>query len=81
MVETDHELRVVPDACPPIFIRGINWNWTRSGDIAIVPCPFEATGLARWACLENGRWSAGHLSAHPDLSDCKSTAMSNLEAK
>ena len=71
---------MLPDFCAPVFARGITWNWTRSGDVSILPCPNGATGLARWACLEDGRW-AGQAQPHPDLSDCKSAAMTNLEAR
>ena len=74
---------VKPDFCATTFARGINWNKTRTGDVAIVPCPNGATGLARWACQEDGRWASpgANLAAHPDLRDCKSAAMANLEAR
>ena len=82
IVETEQP---IPDFCTPTFARGISWNWTRTGDVAIVPCPNGATGLARWACLEDGRWSSASASAdqpaYPDLSDCKSSAMITLEAR
>ncbi len=84
-METDQPIvALLPDFCPQTFARGINWNWTRSGDVTIVPCPNGATGLARWACLEDGRWSTTsvhNLTPHPDLSDCKSASMTNLEAR
>ena len=83
IVATEQPIELPPDFCPPISVRGINWNWTRTGDVAIVPCPGGATGLARWTCLESGLWSSSSSSvlAHPDLSDCKSAAMTNLEAR
>jgi hypothetical protein len=81
IVETEQPVALLPDFCPPATARGIHWNATRAGDVAIVPCPDGATGLARWTCLEEGRWSAAsaHAPAHPDLSNCKSAAMTNLE--
>ena len=81
-----------PEACRPVTSRQIRWNWTLPGEVAIVPCPDGATGLARWACLSSdelnggqvtdgqvtgGQWSGGQ----PDLSDCKSHGMSNLEVR
>ena len=71
------------DFCPATFARNILWNWTRNGEVAIVPCPQGATGLARWSCLPNQKspffpnWSSGQ----PDLSDCKSNKMSTLESQ
>ena len=70
-------------ACRPITERQLQWNWTPAGQRAIQPCPIGATGLARWYCAENpnddygGSWQ-GHT---PDMSDCKSLAMTQLEAQ
>ena len=66
--------------CPPVVSRYLNWNWTEAGDISIQPCPKGSTGLARWTCdtgKKNGKpeWQG----AQPDMSDCKSTVMSDLE--
>ena len=72
-----------PLHCPPSTARSLSWNWTAAGDTAIQPCPPGTTGLARWTCdLPRDSdspvfWS----STQPDLSDCKTLAMSNLEAK
>ena len=72
-----------PLHCPPSTARSLSWNWTSAGDTAIQPCPPGTTGLARWTCdLPRDSdspvfWS----STQPDLSDCKTLAMSNLEAK
>lgn len=76
-----------PHHCAPTTARNLAWNWTRSGDTAIQPCPPGTTGLARWVCggqaeLEDSEdtpvnWS----SAQPDMSDCRSLSMTRLEAK
>ena len=39
--------------------------------------PLGTSGLARWRCLSSGLWSENH----PDMSDCKSEAATNLEAR
>lgn len=96
--------------CKPVLSRRLHWNWTRTGEVAIQPCPNGATGLARWTCLAAGRNS--RLSKlvvaddvtdgddgdgvdsdeansdapmwkglQPDMSDCKSKDMSDLEAR
>ena len=41
------------------------------------PFPLGTTGLSRWSCLDTGLWSDNH----PDMSDCKSEAATNLEAR
>ena len=72
-----------PLHCPPSTARSLAWNWTAAGDTAIQPCPPGTTGLARWTCdLPRDSdspvfWS----STQPDLSDCKTLAMSSLEEK
>ncbi|XP_059091088.1 latrophilin Cirl-like isoform X2 [Tigriopus californicus] len=66
-----------PDHCPPKLARHIHWNWTAGGEVAIVPCPRGSTGLARWPCQSGGQW----VGVVPDLSDCKSNAMTNLESR
>ena len=48
----------------------------------IQPCPNGATGLARWQCAASSRHEAATwASEQPDLSDCKSVPMTNLEVK
>ena len=63
--------------CPPASSRYVEWNWTKPGETAILPCPLGTSGLARWRCLTSGLWSENH----PDMSDCKSEAATNLEAR
>ena len=40
--------------CPPATSRHIDWNWTKPGETAILPCPLGTSGLARWRCLSSG---------------------------
>lgn len=63
--------------CPKTSSRRVEWNWTKPGETAILPCPLGTSGLARWRCLNTGLWSENH----PDMSDCKSEAATNLEAR
>jgi latrophilin 1 len=76
--------------CQPTFRRNVHWNWTSSGQVAIVPCPSGATGLARWACVQSEEDDTSSSSSstgadwsgvQPDMSDCKSNAMANLEVR
>lgn len=34
-------------SCPPETSRSLFWNWTRSGEEAVQPCPGGAAGVAR----------------------------------
>ena len=80
--------------CPSTVKRNLVWKYTRRGSEVVQPCPNGATGLARWRCQERddvgearatvvvvagqpARWST----AQPDMSDCKSAAITNLEVK
>ena len=63
--------------CFPTRSRNLQWDWTLAGETAILPCPLGTTGLSRWTCLDSGLWSDNH----PDMSDCKSEAATNLEAR
>lgn len=64
--------------CAPTLARNLKWNWTRAGDVAIQPCPSGSTGLARWPCDPVNLAFSG---LQPDMSDCKSAAISDLESK
>ena len=71
---------VTSSSCPPKTARQLQWDWTPAGQPAIQPCPIGATGLAKWACLEEvGKGAAWAPS--PDMSGCKSVAVDNLEAQ
>ena len=70
------------DYCPPVTSRHLFWRVTRAGKMMIQPCPNGATGLARWQCGQgNGHSTAAWSTAQPDMSDCKSVPMTNLEVK
>ena len=64
--------------CSPMYARHLYWNWTRAGDIAIQPCPSKATGLARWTCDPK---TLSFQENQPDMSDCKSSAVTDLETR
>ena len=61
--------------CPPSFGRGLYWNWTRSGDVAVQSCPGGATGWARRKCLSTG-WAGP-----ADLGECRSAWLTALETR
>ena len=66
--------------CSPKTSRQLQWDWTEVGREAVQPCPIGATGHARWACVASS--SASHWATpSPDMSNCKSVAMTNLEAQ
>ena len=81
------QLDEIPEAeldqyCHATTARGLYWGFTMAGQSLIQPCPNGATGLARWQCEPSlstalPDWST----AQPDLSDCKSVPMTNLEVK
>ena len=78
----DIPLQDQPLHCPPTTARNLAWNWTRTGDTAIQPCPPGSTGLARWVC--GGREEAAPAywtTSQPDMSDCRSLSMTKLETK
>jgi len=39
--------KLSPTHCRPIISRRLLWNWTRTGEVVIQPCPVGASGLAR----------------------------------
>ena len=63
--------------CRPARARNIQWTWTKIGETAILPCPLGTSGLARWSCNTSGFWAE----SQPDMSDCKSEAATQLEAR
>ena len=72
-----------PLHCPPSSARSLTWNWTAAGDTAIQPCPSGTTGLARWTCglPRDSDSPVFWATRQPDLSDCKTLAMSALEGQ
>ncbi len=72
--------------CSAQISRGVHWNWTRSGEMAIRPCPEGATGLARWQCSNDeddaeADDGVSWQTPQPDLGDCKSAEMTQLEVR
>ena len=68
-------------ACQPIMARQLQWNWTPAGQVAYQPCPIGAQGLAKWFCSEDSEnsYGASWEGVSPDMSECKSLAMVQLE--
>ena len=67
--------------CGPSRARELSWKVTRAGQMVIQPCPNGATGLARWQCVAHHHHHVSWLNNQPDLSDCRSVPMTNLEVK
>lgn len=69
--------------CQPAVTRGLYWNWTKSGDPVVQPCPGGATGYARWFCgvSETGSGAAAWYPSSPDLSECKSVWLTSLDSR
>ncbi|RXG57916.1 Latrophilin Cirl [Armadillidium vulgare] len=61
--------------CPPSFARGLYWNWTKSGETAVLVCPGGATGTAKRKCLVGG-WKDP-----ADLSACRSAWLMSLKKR
>lgn len=61
--------------CPPSSGRGLFWNWTQGGEVAVQPCPGGASGWARRPCNPLG-WAGP-----ADLSECRSVWLTTLTAR
>lgn len=61
--------------CPPSSGRGLYWNWTQGGDVAVQPCPGGASGWARRPCNPLG-WAGP-----ADLSACRSAWLTSLTSR
>ena len=87
IINTESEAAVgegeAAEFCPPTSARNLGWRPTRGGQVMIQPCPNGATGLARWTCDrgEDAASPATWATPQPDMSDCKSVPMTNLEVK
>ena len=83
--ETTNEVVVSEDTmfdyCSSMISRDLDWKMTRVGQVSIQPCPNGATGLARWTCESTPGGMAAWSGDQPDMSDCKSVMMTNLEVK
>ena len=71
--------------CQPAVTRGLYWNWTRSGDSVVQPCPGGATGYAKWFCTPSATSSGAIIAtwypSSPDLSECKSVWLTSLDSR
>ncbi|XP_052775573.1 adhesion G protein-coupled receptor L2-like isoform X2 [Mya arenaria] len=54
---------------------GLIWPSTMAGHTHKVICPQDQTGAAAWRCGSDGQWAGS-----PDLSDCVSMWMENIQA-
>lgn len=82
-----HDIKYIPNLspevlkinyCQPVHSKGLRWNYTEAGSIAVQTCPGGSQGKARWACIRVGsvpQWAP----SKPDFSDCHSFWMINLE--
>ncbi len=68
--------------CQPAVTRGLYWNWTKSGDPVVQPCPGGATGYAKWFCgLAEPGQPAAWFPSSPDLSECRSVWLTSLDSR
>lgn len=79
---------LVYDHCHPMYAKGLNWNWTAAGQVAMQPCPAGTEGLARWSCTmdgvgaRNGHQASPTWTPHlPDMSNCSSLWVTHLLAR
>ena len=63
--------------CPPSTARGLFWNWTRSGETAVLQCPSGSTGFAKWRCGADSKWA----SQAPTFAECRSLWLGDLDAR
>lgn len=64
--------------CPPSNARGLYWNWTAAGDTAVLQCPNDSTGFAKWRCNSNPiEWAT----ISPTLAECQSKWLNNLDSR
>ncbi|GIY03194.1 latrophilin Cirl [Caerostris extrusa] len=63
-------------SCFPTEARGLFWNWTRAGHMALHKCPGGGTGRVKWRCdAVTVQW----IPESPDFSDCSSQWVENLK--
>lgn len=65
--------------CAPAQARGLFWNWTAGGDTAVLQCPHDSSGFAKWQC--RGGQSVGWASLSPSLAECQSRWLNNLDTR
>ena len=64
--------------CAPVTARGLFWNWTRAGDTAVLQCPADSTGFAKWRCAGD---PVDWASISPSLAECQSKWLNNLDSR
>ena len=65
--------------CAPAQARGLFWNWTAGGDTAVLQCPHDSSGFAKWHCRAGDTVSWDTLS--PSLAECQSRWLNNLDTR
>ena len=65
--------------CSPAQARGLFWNWTAAGDTAVLQCPKDSTGFAKWRCRAGATVSWASLS--PSLAECQSRWLNTLDTR
>ena len=64
--------------CAPVHARGLFWNWTLAGDTAVLQCPQDSTGFAKWRCdADQVQWA----SLSPSLAECQSRWLNTLDSR
>ncbi|KAG8192083.1 hypothetical protein JTE90_005381 [Oedothorax gibbosus] len=63
-------------SCFPTEARGLFWNWTRAGHVALHRCPGGGNGRVKWRCdAMTVQW----VPEFPDFSDCSSPWVENIK--
>ena len=65
--------------CSPAQARGLFWNWTAGGDTAVLQCPTDSTGFAKWRCRAGP--TVGWASLSPSLAECQSRWLNTLDGR
>ena len=66
--------------CSPAQARGLYWNWTAGGDTAVLQCPRDSTGFAKWRCEREGE-TVGWATLSPSLAECQSRWLNTLDTR
>ena len=84
--ETGHESVVTianfTQYCAPVRARGLYWNWTLAGDTAVLQCPQDSTGFAKWRCdTDHSSDTVQWTTLSPSLAECQSRWLNNLDSR
>lgn len=72
----EDELQTSGLSCTPTEARGLFWNWTRAGHVALHRCPAGGMGRVKWRCDSlTVQW----VPESPDFSDCSSQWVDNIK--